>query len=285
MRGIPTSASGSFMHEAPRQAAADRCVPLSVNRPPVRRLLFLLPFPPRLDASHGGSRAMAQSLVGLADHHRVGVLCLRAPGEPPIDPLLRERCALVEEVLRPPPEPTAAQRWLRRARLLCALTRGRPMWASDWAVGAFARRAQSVADSWRPDVVQIEYHVMGQYAVALTRCPAPRVLVEYDPGVEAARQQLRAQRGLRRLLHALDLWAWTRFERAALRQVDAAVVFTERDQRAIERLACAPRVVRIPLGTVLPAHTLNPRGALPPRLLFVGNFTHAPNVDAAIRLI
>jgi glycosyltransferase involved in cell wall biosynthesis len=38
-------------------------------------------------------------------------------------------------------------------------------------------------------------------------------------------------------------------------------------------------------GTLLPVESLNPLGASPPQLLFVGNFIHAPNVDAATRLI
>ena len=44
-------------------------------------------------------------------------------------------------------------------------------------------------------------------------------------------------------------------------------------------------IVRIPLGMALPEHPLNPLGHSPPSLLFVGNFGHPPNADAAVRLI
>jgi glycosyltransferase involved in cell wall biosynthesis len=44
-------------------------------------------------------------------------------------------------------------------------------------------------------------------------------------------------------------------------------------------------IVRISLGTILSEHPLNPLGYQPLSLLFVGNFRHPPNVDAAMRLI
>ena len=65
-----------------------------------RRLLFLAPFPPRLDALHGGSRSVAQLLANLATRHQIALLYLRAPADLPLDPILQERCELVEEVVR-----------------------------------------------------------------------------------------------------------------------------------------------------------------------------------------
>src|SRR5262249_35776594 len=41
---------------------------------------------------------------------------------------------------------------------------------------------------------------------------------------------------------------------------------------------------RIPLGMELPERPLNPLGSPRLSLLFVGNFRHPPNVDAALRL-
>jgi glycosyltransferase involved in cell wall biosynthesis len=61
-------------------------------------------------------------------------------------------------------------------------------------------------------------------------------------------------------------------------------VFTERDRRAIAALASTTPIVRIPLGMDLPAQPLDPLGHAP-NVLFVGNFAHPPNVDAAERLV
>jgi glycosyltransferase involved in cell wall biosynthesis len=138
---------------------------------------------------------------------------------------------------------------------------------------------------WQPDVVQLEYHLMGQYLDALDVCPAPRVLTEHDPGVKAAHERWQSHEGLARPVYYLELRAWERFERKVISQVQAVVTFTERDQQAIAPLAQQTPIVRIALGTVLPELPLNPYGCQPLSLIFIGSFIHPPNVDAAARLI
>jgi glycosyltransferase involved in cell wall biosynthesis len=133
--------------------------------------------------------------------------------------------------------------------------------------------------------VQIEYHVMGQYLCALNDCQAPRVLTEHEPGVKAARDMWQSRRGFARVPHYLNHLAWERFERTIIGQVQAVVVLTEADRQAVARLTQQTPIVRISLGTMISKHPLDPLGHQPLSLLFVGNFRHPPNVDAAMRLI
>ena len=184
-----------------------------------KRLLFLLPFPPRLDARHGGGRATAQLLARLATRHRVALLYLRAPSDPPLDTTLQERCELAEAVMRPDPGFSLSQGWSR----INSLLQGMPLWAAGSSVAGYGRRLRALAGAWQPDIVQIEYHVMGQYLFALDGCPAPRVLTEYEPGAKAARELLDSHRGLTRPAYWLSWLAWDRFEGAVIRQVDAVV--------------------------------------------------------------
>jgi glycosyltransferase involved in cell wall biosynthesis len=249
-----------------------------------RRLLFLLPCAPRLDATHGGGRAIGQLLTRLAARHDLAVLYLRAADEPPIDERLRAGCALVEEVLLPAAGQSFAAYWRRHAQLVGPLLRGRPVWASDWAVPAFHDRVRVVSRAWQPEIVQIEFHIMGQYIAALDQCPAPRVLTQHEPGTQSAGNLLRSRRGLVRVLDGIDALAWPRFERTVMRDVETVVVFTERDRQGVAALAGATPIVRIPLGADLPEHALDPLGQAP-NVLFVGNFAHPPNLDAAERLV
>jgi glycosyltransferase involved in cell wall biosynthesis len=158
------------------------------------------------------------------------------------------------------------------------------MWATDWSVPAYARRLRALAAEWRPEIVQIEFPVMGQYLPALRDCPAPRVLVDHDAGPQAARDLLAQQRGAARLLQWADVLAWDRYERALFGQVQSAVVVAERDERALARLARRTPLLRIPVGTRLPERPLDPLGRAPLSLVFVGSFGHYPNADAALRL-
>jgi polysaccharide biosynthesis protein PslH len=249
-----------------------------------RRLLFLVPSPPRLDATHGGGRMTAQLLMGLTERHHVAILALRADDEPPIDAGLRARCEWVEEVARPWSSSNACAQVMRNGRLVAGLARLNPMWVSDFGCRRYAERVRAVAGAWRPDVVHIEQHVMGQYLHALQACDAARVLTEHEPGVRGAPYLKRPLPIINRILHALDRLAWRRYEPTLLAQVQATVVFTDADRRVVERLAPRARVVVIPFGTLVPDQPLDPIGGPPPRLVFVGNYLHPPNIQAALRL-
>ena len=246
------------------------------------RLLFLLPFAPRLDATHGGGRVTAQLLAQLAIRHPIALLYLRAATEPSLDDVLRQRCEVVEEIVRSDVG-FSFTRWSSR---VIALLRGRPLWAAVTAVPSFEVRVRAIAHTWQPDIVQIESHVMGQYISALDGCMAPRVLTEHEPGAKAARDLWKSSQGLKKARYWLAALAWERFERSVIRQVQAVVVFTESDRRALTPIAPEGMPVkRIPVGTVIPERPLDPIGRRPESLLFIGNFVHPPNADAALRLI
>ena len=49
------------------------------------KILLLAPFPPRMDAPHGGGRCVARLLLDLSARHRVGVIYFREYGEDPLD--------------------------------------------------------------------------------------------------------------------------------------------------------------------------------------------------------
>lgn len=250
-------------------------------RPAQLRLLFMLPFPPRLDATHGGGRTAAQLLAHLSTHHRIALIYLRAPADPPLDPVLQERCELVEEVMRPNPGFSLASGPARIRSLL----RGWPLWVAGCSVAAFRSRVRALAATWRPDIVQVEFHVMGQYLSSLDDCPAPRLLIQHEPGASAARDIWESSRGIARAIRYCDMLAWERFERTIISQVQAIVVFTERDREVLAHVSMSPSIICIPTGTVLPKEPLNPHGDEPLKLLFIGNFKHPPNVDAALRLV
>src|SRR6185369_10146435 len=120
------------------------------------------------------------------------------------------------------------------------------------------------ARSWQPDVVQLEYHVMGQYIAVLRGCAAPRILVEYEPGVQAASDARKAQRGLASVVGWLDEMAWRRYERAVIESADSTIVFTERDRQVCLALNTSTPIVRIRPGSELPESPLRPTSVSPP---------------------
>jgi glycosyltransferase involved in cell wall biosynthesis len=229
------------------------------------RLLFLTPFPPRLDAHHGGGRAVAELISHLSQRHATAVLALQLAAEPPADDALRASCDVFEEIPRPLVGMSPLRLWQQRLRVPLFLS-GAPPWAVGCAVSAYRARLVSLLQTWKPDIVQIEYAVMGQYARVVQAFPARRILVDYDTGG-------RALGG-----------SWARYRRSTTSAVDAVVVLTSRDEESLRSLTGATRLVRIPLGADVPASPLDPVGQSPPSVVFVANYSHAPNAEAARRL-
>ena len=241
--------------------------------PPVRRLrlLFLLPFPPRKDAHGGGFRVTGEIVERLAARHYATVLALRGPTDFPASRTLRGLAERLDEVVHDARPPS-------RLRLLA----GTPSWVSSLRVPEFERRVSDVAQSFRPDVVQIEYPVMAQYLSSLSR-PAPCILVEHDPAVAAATEVVREKTGLERLRARAELRAWRKFERRVLETVQASVVFSADDADALHDLKANARVVVIRPGVVVAERPAAATGD-DAEVVFVGSFIHPPNVEAAIRL-
>lgn len=244
-----------------------------------------MPFAPQLKGLHGGSRAIGQLLAELATRHDVAVIYLRSANEPEIDSALRERCQVVEEIKLPSIDTSLPVWLLRRIRLVLGFFQGKPMWVSDWKSTEYMQRVRAIVQRWRPDVAHIEYHAMAQYLPALRNSSAVRILTEHDPGITRARELYETRHGLDRIIHYLDMLSWERFERKVISEVQSVIVFTEHDRLALKPLAEGTPFHTIPLGTMLPEQSLKPIGMKPQNIIFVGNFQHLPNVDAATRLV
>ena len=244
-----------------------------------RRILVCTPFPPRLDARHGG-KATAQLLLRLAERNEIALLALRSTHRT-IASIRRSR--------------NAARSWRRSRRRrgrgfraawpgasasCAACRRGRP----TAAAAEYEQALERLLDEWRPDLVEIHLQAMAQYVDATARRGIPCVLVDYDPASTWADELRGAASGPRRLVRRLEAAAWRHYERATRPRFDAIVVFAERDLEAVRPTAGAAIVTRVPLAVDVPERPLDPVGSEPPTIVFVGSFGHPPNVDAAIWL-
>lgn len=246
------------------------------------RLLFVVPFAPRLDSRHGG-KVIAQLLNGLAGGHELAVVYLSDPSGPSIDPELAARCALVKRIDAPRQGPMRA--WQHRFNVLLSALIRRPT-----AVGAvhsrrFARTVREVAYDWRPDVIQVEHDLIAYCAAGLTDSGAALVLVCHDPGLKASEDMIRTTRGRQRLAHQLDLRSWRIYWRRRFPDFDAVIVFTPEDIQSLKGFADSTPVVRIPLSVEIPPGGPAVTGSGDQSVMFVGGFSHLPNADAALRLI
>ena len=225
------------------------------------KILVVAPYPPRHDAVHGGARWLAGLVTAVAERHRVALLALQATDEPGIDERVDAACELVIEVPRRTLRDTPATAWRERQRVRLTLERApvRVVGQSVRALGAVI--AATIAD-WRPECVHLETASLAQYARYADGTPV--VIVDQDADDGDTRME--------------------RFRARTMSRAAAVVALTERDRDLLAALLPRARVEHIPLTVDVPPLSLDPLGN-GRDVVFVGNFVHPPNVEAAERLV
>jgi GT2 family glycosyltransferase/glycosyltransferase involved in cell wall biosynthesis len=213
-----------------------------------------LPFP----LTHGGAVRMYNLLRRAARDFDLVLVCF------------------VDELAAPPPEVlelcvelVEVRRSGRHDRALTA----RPDTVEEFDTLPFRAALRQTMHKWKPALAQLEYTQMAVYA---NDCrPAPSILVEHDVTFDLYAQFL--QRG--------EDWEtrqqferWLIFEKQAWQDVDAVVVMSEKDRATVQ----VAHAVTLANGVDLERFTRCPDGPPPEprRVLFIGAFSHLPNILA-----
>jgi glycosyltransferase involved in cell wall biosynthesis len=248
------------------------------------RVLLVTPMPPDAGASGAIPAILHAQLVGLGERHDLAIVTVAGPDARELAAVERLQADGVDLHAVRRVLPVGRARWRRRGRMAGAWLAGREPWRTVWfAEPAVQRVLDGLLARRQFDAVVVEDNAMAGY-----RLPAhlPSVLTEHE--VRRPRPlDLRVGSPTNWPAWAFreaDWWRWPRYQRALWRRYDAVQVFTERDAQAARMLApdVAPRLRVNPFGIVVPPRRAERED--PGSALFVGNFTHAPNVDAALWL-
>jgi glycosyltransferase involved in cell wall biosynthesis len=250
------------------------------------KVLLVVPMLPRADGGGAIPKLLDAELSGLRELCELTVVTTlgEEPGEAEAAAALKSS-GIDAHIVDRRRSPSARRRWRARLRMAARWARGAWPWRTVWfAPPAMQAAIDRLAASQSFDVVAIEDSSMSVF-----RLPAgvPTVFTEHE-ALRAPPDRWREVAPAKwpmRVLRGLDWRRWDRFARAAWQRFDLVQVFSDGDRSAIAELspAVAPRLRVNPFGIVLPA-PLDPGLEEPGTMLFVGNFTHPPNRDAAIWL-
>lgn len=241
--------------------------------------------PPQPQAMGAIPLVLHAQLAGLRARHNVTlVTIIDGPGEAAAVQRLRADGVAVHAVQLF--ESAGVARWKRRWRLADTWLRGRYPWRTAWF---WAPHLQPLLDqvfaAQTFDIVHVEDNAMGFYRYASN---TPVVLTEHE--VRQPRpipwRSLSQARSRKQIIHELDWQRWTVYQRRVWGRFARIQTFTAHDAAALRGIApeLASRVRVNPFGIDLPHVPTFAHGEEPDTLLFVGNFTHYPNVDAALWL-
>jgi polysaccharide biosynthesis protein PslH len=248
------------------------------------RILLLTPMPADPSAPGAIPVLLHAQLLGLRERHEVTLLTVAGPDASEFE-AVRHLAGLGVEVHAVERRPLERRgRWARRARLGHAWLAGRWPWRTIWF---WQPRVQAVIDRLAA-TVEFDAVIAEDNAMGIYRLPDRplRVLTEHE--VRRPRPVQRPPRAPGRWIAwgvtEADWRRWPQYERSVWRRFDALQVFTARDARSLGGIApqLAGRVHVNPFAIAVPA--ADAVSAEPGTVVFLGNYTHPPNVDAALWL-
>ena len=234
------------------------------------RLLLLTPFLPDAGAAHGGGAYLHALSCALRRQAEVALVAL-------VDAAEQHRLDADRggwSWLGTAPNPARPQSLLHRARMLWRWTR-RPLVAAKCWQPRLLPVLQRALREFRPDVVLVEMAQMAQYLPWLRSVPT--VLTDHEAGCPA-----NTRTGLGRLGDQRDRRLWQRHVARYYPLATQLQALTPDDAAALAKELGRPVLVRPP-AVQLPEHIAD-RAATPPRVLFLGDYRHGPNPQAARRL-
>ena len=152
----------------------------------------------------------------------------------------------------------------------------RPDVVEEFDSDTFRACLKQAVHQWRPDIAQLEFTWMAQYADACE--PARTILVEHDITFDLQQQLLATSPGVgpARMELEQQLEKWREFETAAWGTVDCVVTMSAKDAQTVtaRSVACLPNGVD--------CNRFQPQAFEPDarRLLLIGSFAHLPNLLA-----
>ncbi|KAF1011719.1 MAG: Glycogen synthase [Pseudomonas fluorescens] len=237
------------------------------------RILWILPYSP-WPATSGGKTRQFHLLRSLAARgHRITLLLHDKSPVPDADRQVLE--AFLEQLIVLPRRPLRSMK-----TLMAGLFAPYPLLATVNGLSNVlqSRFEQLLNETW--DVVQIEHtYTFQPYEAPLARHAQPFVLTEHN--VESALGAATYDRfpGWALPFMRYDQWRYACWERRVMRQAAQVVAVTDTDALSLEPIAGKP--VRVVVNGVDCEHFAAARpDASARRVLFLGNYEYAPNVDA-----
>ncbi len=147
----------------------------------------------------------------------------------------------------------------------------RPDMVEEMDSPAFHGALKQMVKKWNPAIAQLEFTPMAQYSAACR--PARTILVEHDITFDLHEQLVKGNPSWEA---KQQLEKWRNFERAAWPQVDRVVTMSGKDLATVG----TPHTRCLPNGVDLLRFQPVPDKEEPGRVLFIGSFTHLPNLLA-----
>lgn len=239
-----------------------------------QRILWTMPYLP-WPITSGGKARQYHLLRCMAERgHRITLLVQsKTPADAEVHAALKP---LVEELIVLPRRPLKHPLTLWRA----AFSRLPLLTSINGFAPELSARFEALLQSRRWDIVQVEHsYGLQPFLDALQRHRQPFLLVEHNVESDLGAATYGKWPAFARPLAWWDQWRARRWERIALASAERVVAVTDSDARKLGAIGGRPTSV-VSNGVDIRGFADVKPDAAGQRVLFVGNYEYAPNVDA-----
>ena len=222
----------------------------------------------------GGGRMRAESIIrGLSRYADVHIACI-APGLPESTGKWARETGVTISFMDEPPAGFMQRCWERGKKV------------ATWCSLRYRRREYSffkkMFSTCKPDLVWLETPYLLRYALKW-QGTVPLV-VDYWGTSEGNGRLFKASTGLRKAVKWLQWDMARRTEERFARKIRHIVAVSELDGRYFQSISPHACVWAVPIGARTPSNPAawSPREPEAPSMIFTGDLSYAPNVDAAI---
>ncbi len=170
----------------------------------------------------------------------------------------------------------------RLIKFLQSVIYWRPYYVAKYTNRHMAKLIRSLTNRTQYDIVQIEFAQMALYKKHI-KC-GQTILHEHDVTFRPAYRRYRKESNpFIRMFKFIEFCRWAKFEMQYVKYYDQVLTVTHQDTRLLHRFSGINHITYFPRGIDMPPEQSTP--CRPNSILFVGSFSHQPNVDAALHLI
>ena len=172
---------------------------------------------------------------------------------------------------------------LRSFQLARSIIFWQPYYVSKFRHPRMARLIKRLTQCTSYDVVQVEFTQMAQYRKSVRS--GKTFLHEIDVSFRPAyRRYKKATSPFKKVVMFIEWCRWALYEPKIVKQFDHVLSVTEQDKRLLQRLSGMKHISYFSSGVDVAKSIPEYASRDPQTILFVGTFSHHPNVDAALWL-
>jgi len=253
------------------------------------KILIVTPYLPHPLSGNGASVYLYKLLEHMVRRHEVTVVSFCDARELKLSADLKKlpvRGYFLPRVKGPGAGVTGSVRLaaVRSLQLLMSFLLWEPYYVSKYRHPGMFRLIRRLTREESYDIVRFEFAYMGQYvgSVGGGRTVLHEIDVTFRP---AYRRYRRAGTVIKKAVAFVEFCRWARYEPRVARRFDRVICLTEQDRMLLERLTKGKNVEYVPLAFDTPGEVPLFGTREPQSLVFVGSYSHRPNVDAALWLM